>query len=87
MLMAQQDFIGPYSRDGETFALIKAMLEIFPSKRPTVRNVLDSIFFNERITEENVLGTNFFLLVSVTILFMIFKLHLPHILKQFGKIH
>ncbi len=46
MLMVQQDLIKPYnySEDGEAFELIKSMLEIDPSKRPTAGNVLDSDF-------------------------------------------
>lgn len=45
MLMAQQDLIEPYSEDSVAFELIKSMLEMDPSERPTVGNVLDSKFF------------------------------------------
>jgi len=45
MLMVQQDLIEPYSGDGVAFELIKSMLQMDPSKRPTVVNVLNSGFF------------------------------------------
>jgi len=45
MLMIQQDLIEPYSRDDVAFKLIEAMLQMDPTKRPTVEKVLNSEFF------------------------------------------
>jgi len=46
MLMVQQDLIRPYdSEDSEGLEVIKSMLEMDPSKRPTAREVLDAAFF------------------------------------------
>jgi len=45
MLMVKQDFIEPYSEEDVAFHLIESMLQMDPSKRPTVEKVLDSEFF------------------------------------------
>jgi len=45
MLLVEEDLREPYSGDGVAFKLIESMLQMDPSKRPTVGNVLDSNFF------------------------------------------
>ncbi len=46
MLMAKEDLKKGYSRDGVAFQLIESMLEVNPSKRPTVSDLFKkSTFF------------------------------------------
>lgn len=45
MLMVQRDLIKPYSDGVFAFKLIESMMQMDPSKRPTVGKVLDSEFF------------------------------------------
>ncbi len=46
MLLVQDDLKKSYSRDGVAFALIQSMLEIEPSKRPTITDVEKSAIFS-----------------------------------------
>ena len=46
MLLVQDNLKKSYSRDGVAFALIQSMLEIEPSKRPTITDVEESAVFS-----------------------------------------
>jgi len=49
MKMIRNDLKEPYSENDEAFNLIKSMLVMNPDERPTVQDILNSLFFPVRI--------------------------------------